>query len=251
MFLTTRGLVLREVKYRDSDKLLTVLTEDEGKLTVKARGALRKGCRYAAATQALVLSEMTLFGSRGRWSLNEAETVEQFLPLRTDLELLALGTYFAEALEAVSDEDNQEREILQLGLNSLYALSHGLYSQEHIKSVFELRLMCLSGFEPDLYGCAVCGKEDPVDAVFSLNGGILHCKKCMPNEALGIRLPISQATLCAMRYIALAEPKRIFSFSVGVTDERQLSGTCEAYMEAQLERGFRSLDYWKTLKYRG
>ena len=49
MYLNTKALVLREVKYKDADKILTVLTADEGKLTVKARGALRKSCKYAAA----------------------------------------------------------------------------------------------------------------------------------------------------------------------------------------------------------
>ena len=100
MYKTTRALVLREVKYKEADKILTILTEDEGKMTVKARGALRKSCRYGAAAQALSFSEMTLFGNAGKWSINEAETIEQFLPLRADIELLALGSYFVEVLEA-------------------------------------------------------------------------------------------------------------------------------------------------------
>ena len=136
MFKTISALILREVKYKEADKILTVLTPEDGKLTVKARGALRKSCRYGAACQALCYSEMTLFGSRGRWSVNEAETIEQFLTLRSDLALLALGSYFAEALEAVSDEDSPNPEILQLGLNSLYALSRRLYTPEHIKTAF-------------------------------------------------------------------------------------------------------------------
>ena len=161
MFLSTKALVLREAKYKEADKILTVLTGTEGKLTVKARGAMRKSCRYAASAQMLCFSEMTLFGSRGRWSINEAETIEQFLPLRRDIETLALGTYFAEMLEAVSDEDSPNPEMLQLGLNTLYALSRGMYTPEHIKAVFELRLMCLAGFEPALYGCDACGAETP------------------------------------------------------------------------------------------
>ena len=96
--LTTRALVLRETKYKEADKMLTLLTEAEGKLGVKARGALRKGSKIAAATQFLAFSEMTLYGSRGRWSLNEAETLEQFLPLREDIGKLALGAYFAELM---------------------------------------------------------------------------------------------------------------------------------------------------------
>lgn len=247
MFLTTKALVLREARYKEADKILTVLTAAEGKMTVKARGAVRKSCKYGAAAQTLSYSEMTLFGNAGKWSVNEAETIEQFLPLRRDIEALALASYFAEALEAVSDEDTPNPEVLQLGLNSLYALSRGLYSQEHIKAVFELRLMCLSGFEPDLFGCPVCGRDEPEDAMLSLNGGILHCRSCPPGTA-GVSLPVGRDTLAALRYIAAAGPKRIFAFDIPREAETQLGGVCEAYMTAQLERGFGTLDYWKSVR---
>lgn len=246
MFLTTKALVLRETKYKDADKILTVLTAGEGKLTVKARGALRKSCKYGAAAQALCYSEMVLFGNGGKWSINEAETIEQFLPLRQDIAALALGMYFAEMLEAVSDEDSPNPDLLQLGLNSLYALSRGMYDPRLIKAVFELRLMCLSGFEPDLYGCTACGEETPEDALFSLKGGVIHCRSCAPGAA-GVSMPLCREALDAMRYIAFAEPKKIFAFSIPEPALRQLGDIAEAYVAAQLERGFSALDYWKSV----
>lgn len=246
MFLTTKALVLREVKYKDADKILTVLTAREGKLTVKARGALRKGCKYGAAAQALCYSEMTLFGSNGKWSINEAETLEQFLPLRGELEKLALGCYFAELLEAVADEDSPEPELLQLGLNSLYALSEGRYAPAQIKAVFELKLMCLSGFEPQVDACPVCGASTPESPSFSLNGGCVHCLGCPPGSP-GVSLPLCRETLDAMRYVIFAPPKRIFSFQIPDAAQRQLGEVCEAYVAAQLERGFGALDYYKAL----
>ena len=68
MFKTISALILREVKYKEADKILTVLTPEDGKLTVKARGALRKSCRYGAACQALCYSEKpwALERERGR-----------------------------------------------------------------------------------------------------------------------------------------------------------------------------------------
>ncbi len=246
MFLTTKALVLREVKYKEADKILTMLTEREGKLTVKARGALRKGCKYGAAAQSLCFSEMTLFGNAGKWSVNEAETIEQFLELRGNISALALASYFAEMLETVSDEDSPNPELLQLGLNALYALSRGLYPEEHIKAVFELKLMCLCGFEPQLAICPACGKEPPDDPVFSLNGGSVHCRSCPPGAA-GISLPVSRETLDAMRFVTEAPPKRIFSFRIPDAAQRQLGDVCEAYAAVQLERGFGTLDYWKSI----
>ncbi|MBQ5364205.1 MAG: recombination protein O N-terminal domain-containing protein [Bacteroidales bacterium] len=64
MFQTTKGLILREVRYKEADRMLTILTESEGKITAKARGALRKSSRTGAATQQLTWSELTLFGNR-------------------------------------------------------------------------------------------------------------------------------------------------------------------------------------------
>lgn len=239
MYKTTRALVLREVKYKEADKLLTVLTDFDGKLTVKARGALRKGSQYGAAAQALTCSEMTLFFNRGKWSLNEASVIEQFLPLRGDLEAFSLGTYFAEVLEAVGDEDSPDGALLQLGLNSLFALSAGLYPREQVKAVFELRVLCLAGFAPAL---------DGEGEFFSLGGGVLHGPGGVPGGGGGKSLPLGAAARDAMRYVAAAPAKKIFSFSLSPEAGRQFCAICEGYLLAQLERGFRSLEYWKRLK---
>ncbi|MGI6029325.1 MAG: DNA repair protein RecO [Candidatus Heteroscillospira sp.] len=246
MFLTTKALVLREANYREADKMLTLLSEREGKISVSARGARRRGCKYAAASQQLCYGEFTLFGNRGRWSVNEAETLEQFLGLRDDLPRLALGSYIAELLDAVSDEDAPNSEVLSLGLNSLYALSRGMYPPEHIKAVFELRLMCLSGYTPFLDCCSGCGEENIEFPRFSLNGGNLHCAGC-PSGSAGVSLPLCSQSLLAMRYISCAEPKKIFSFSLEGDAFERLKNVCEGYVMAQLERGFGSLDYWKSV----
>ena len=154
MYNTTDALVLREVRYKEADRILTLLTSTEGKITVKARGALRKSSKTAAGTQQLTFSEMTLFGNRGKWTVNEASVKEGFDGLRADIEAFSLGCYFAECLEALSVEDQPEPELLQLGLNSLYALSRNLYTPEHIKAAFEMRLMCIAGYAPEQY--ALC-----------------------------------------------------------------------------------------------
>ena len=246
MYLTTRGLVLRETKYKEADKILTILTEDAGKLTVSARGALRKGSQIAAGCQLLTFSEFTLFENRGRWTVNEAQSAEQFLGLRSDISLLALGTYFAELLEAVSDEDSPDPEILRLGLNSLFALAGGYYAPEHIKAVFELRLMCLVGYFPQLEACQKCG-EEPAEPVFSTRGGTLLCRSCA-GFADGETVSLTPGALDALRYIEGAESKKIFSFSLAERDEAVLARVCEAYVVAQLERNFASLDYWRSVR---
>lgn len=244
MFKTTRGLVLREVKYKESDKILTVLTEDEGKITVKARRAMSARSKLAAGTQFLVFSDMTLFGHKGLWTLNEAAAIEQFTGLRSDIVSLALASYFAEVLEAVSDEDFPDPAILQLGLNSLYAVSEGMYPRDQIKAAFELRLMCLSGYEPDLSVCTGCGRENPDPAYIHASRCELYCGNCKPAGAV----EVSCAVVNAMRHIITAEPKKLFSFSLDGASVEALASICEAYLLNQLDRPFGTLDYYKKIK---
>ena len=247
MFETTKGLVLRAVRYKESDKILTVLTESEGKLTLRARGALRKGGKLAAATELYTLSEMTLFGNRGRWQLNEAQTVEQFIGLRENFSSLALAAYFAEVLDAISDEGAPDPAVLQLALNSLYALSRELCPARQIKAVFELRLMAITGYEPDLSGCASCGRQDMERAAFYAPEGAVFCPDCVHDAPGGVTLLLPE-TLSAMRHVVYSPPKKIFSFTLGEDALAQLAACAEQYLLLQLERGFSALDYWKKVK---
>ena len=173
MHISTQGLVLREVNYKESDKLLTVLTAEGGKRTVKARGCRRKGSPLAAAAQLLVYSDMTLFEYRDYFTLNEAESLQQFWRVRSDLERLSLASYFAEVMEAVAVEGRPDPMALSLILNSLYALDRLNRPLALVKAAFELKLMCLEGYEPLLDACAVCGAPEPESPLFHLNEGVL------------------------------------------------------------------------------
>ena len=246
MHIKTKGIILREVNYKEADKILTVLTE-EGKFTVKARGCRRKNSPLAAASQLLAYSEMTLFSYRDHMQLNEAASLEQFWGCRKDVELLALGSYFAEVTEAAAEEGQKDEGLLPLLLNCLYALGTLHKPQALVKAAFELRLLAIAGYAPDLDGCCVCGKEQPEEARLVLRDGVLRCASCRTEETGGIALPVGEETLLAMQYITACPPKKLLSFSLEGEALEQLGQVCEAYLMTQLERGFRTLDFYKQL----
>ena len=245
MNMTVQGIVLRVTEYKERDALLTLLTGTQGKLTVKARGLRRKNSPLVAPCQLLAYGEFTVFEYRGQYTINEAHSLELFTPLRRDLTKLSLGTYFAQVAEVLSQEDYPSPELLSLVLNCLYALSRLDLPEALIKAVFELRAACLSGYTPDLFGCHVCGSQTPNR--FDLSAGQLECVNCRSRESNGIRMPVTPAVLEAMRYICLCDPKRLFSFQIGKETLEQLIGLTEAYLTTQLERGFSTLDFYKSL----
>lgn len=245
MFQTTRGLVLRETEYKDHDKILTLLTEDAGLVTARAWGVKRKDSALRSGCQLLTWSEFTLREKQGFIRVQEAVPLEMFSALRTDIELLSLASYFAQAAEVLAQQDMPDPQLLRLILCALYALCIGR-RQELVKAAFEMRLSVLSGYEPDLSGCTVCGAETPDR--FHLASGSLMCAHCRDRSADGLWMPISTGACQALRFITQCPMEKLFSFTLSEESTKELSGVCEAYLLTQLERGFYTLDFYKSLK---
>ena len=245
MYLTIQGIVLRVTDYNARDALLTVLSRNHGKLTIKARGLRRKNSPLIAPCQLLAYGEFVLFEYRGQYTINEAHSIELFQNLRRDLTKLSLGTYFAQAAELISQEDLPNPELQSLLLNCLFALSKLNLPEVQVKAAFELRAACIAGYTPDLFGCHSCGSQTPDR--FDLSAGQLECRSCRNSGSSGIRMPVTPGLLDAMRYICLCDPKKLLSFQIHPETMEQLSALTEAYLSTQLERGFSTLDFYKSL----
>ena len=249
MHITTKALVLRAVDYKESDKILTLFTRDQGKLTASARGCRKKGSAIAAGCQLLAWSELVLYDYQGRWSVKEAASQRLFEGVRGDIARLALACYFAEAAELLAVEGEPAPELLSLTLNSLHALDQMPEKPLRlVKAAFEWKAMALAGYEPLIDGCDVCGADPPEQPRFHLREGVLHCARC--REALGeegVSLPLDEASLAAVRHIVYGDPKKLFSFRLPQESLDRFAGVGESFLLAQLERGFRTLDFYKGL----
>ncbi|MEH2937280.1 DNA repair protein RecO [Oscillospiraceae bacterium 44-5] len=249
MHITTMALVLRTVDYKETDKILTLLTQDQGKLTASARGCRKKGSAIAAGCQLLAWAEVVLYDYQGRWSVKEAAVERLFQGVRDDIERLALGCYFAEVTELLAVEGEENPELLSLILNSLHALDKLPEKPlPLVKAAFEWKAMALAGYEPLIDGCAVCGAHPSENPRFHLREGVLHCAKCRGEVGEGISMPLSLPALAALEHIVHGDPKRLFSFRLEGEPLKELADAAEAYLHTQLERGFSTLDYYKSLQ---
>ena len=131
-------------------------------------------------------------------------------------------------------------------LNALYALGTLHYPPAVVKPAFEVKLMALSGFEPLLDRCAVCGAAEIEEPMLDVVRGTLHCARC-PQKG-GLSMPLGAAGLAALRHIVYGDPKRLYAFQLPEEALRWVNHAAEAYVAAQLERGFRTLDFYKSLQ---
>ena len=173
--------------------------------------------------------------------------MELFNGLRNDLDAMALGFYFAELTEAVTSEETPAPELTRHLLNGLYALSTLHKPPALVKAAFELKLLCLAGYEPLVDACAYCDCPDPEQPLLDVVQGVLRCRNCGVKES-ALSMPLCRDSLLALRHIVYGDPKRIYAFTLGGDALHRLSAAAEAFVAAQLERGFRSLDFYKSLQ---
>ncbi|MFI3252825.1 MAG: DNA repair protein RecO [Eubacteriales bacterium] len=239
MHLTTNALVLREVAYKESDKILTLLSKDMGKITVSASGCRKKGSQLSAGCQQLVWAEFVLYQRKGRWSVKEVSIERLFSHLPQDFLRFSLACYFAEVGELLSMEGVPQDDLLSLLLNCLFALDMRQdLTLEMVKSVFELRVACQAGYEPMTGSCFYCHEVNPQAPQFSLQDGIVFCQKCG-----GKSFSLSPSTLSALRYIVNAPPKKIFHFALD--QMKPLSLLAEGYLLSQLDYPFPTLEFYR------
>lgn len=243
--------MLGQTPYGSQDKTLTLLTSDYGMLQVIVKNPGGKKSRLAAACEVLAYSELCLLEGRVRYILQSADLEENFFGLREDLSALSLAGYLCELTRHLMPQKENGAEILQLLLNTLYLLEKKKRSPAFLKAVYELKLMGLSGFQPDTDGCAGCGKDD--GEMWLLPGeGIALCKDCLPHFIESAvrppyRVPFPAAARQAFRFVSEADGKKVFSFKLDPQSEKVFGEAAEAFTLFQTGTKFPTLDFYKSL----
>ncbi len=212
MYLTIQGIVLRVTDYNDKDALLTMLTRRHGRLTVKARGLRRKNSPLIAPCQLLAYGEFTLFEYRGQYTINEAQSIELFTPLRRPDQAVS-GYVFCPGFGGPFSGGYAEPGLQSLLLNCLYALSRLDLPESQVKAVFELRAACLSGYTPTspaAMSAAARRRSGSTCRRVCWNAGIAAAPS---RAASGCRFRPPCWRPCATSAIATA--KKLFSFQAG------------------------------------
>ena len=246
--LTIKGLVIRETDFGDNDRYISVLTESGARIEVLCRGVRRRGGRMANAVRLFCWSELTLFQSRGKYTLNTADLVTSFWGITQDMERYALACYLAELTAEMTDADEECPAATRLLLYALRALSDAARDPLIIKAAFELRLMAETGFAPDLSCCTACGGALGEEVWFSPREGTARCAPCI--ERLGYlgHKRLQTGTAHALSHILTAEIPRVNAFSLGEPARTQLAQICEEYTLARAERNFDSLKFYQSLQ---
>lgn len=248
MIVKTRGVVIQQRSIGEQDKIITILSEDFGVIEASARGVKRMKSGLAGGIQMLSYSAFALFKGKSGYIINSAEILEAFYDLRLDVKNVSLASYFCEIIKHLTPGEEGAAEYLRLLLNTLYFLCNHLQTPPFLKMVFELRVMCIAGFAPALDACAVCGKTfADSDVTFLPNDGVLCCQDCLREIDATVRISLNVTTLTALRYLTESDLAHVLKAQMDESLVTFLGSISEYYVLAHCERGFKTLDLYRSL----
>jgi len=245
-YIKTRGMVVREIEVGDYDKLLTVITEDLGKISVSARGARRSGNRFSAGTQVFSYCEWVLYKGKNTYILNNCDIITSFYEIGKDISLLAYSAYMLDILQDTTYENQSAKEQLTLLLYALNSLVRQNRDPELIVRVFSLKLVQIMGFAPFLNGCCLCGTKKIDDISFSFDKCGFICEECGKKTDNAVRIKPGAAK--ALIYVICAEIKESFSFNLSSDVLISFSEIVDKYLDNCLGKRYQKLSFLKSIE---
>lgn len=248
MQITTNGIVIQQKNLGNDNRLLTILTDRHGVIHAFIKAVKSINNRLAASTELFSYSSFVFFCKQDKYTVDKADSNKIFFLIRQDLDKLSLASYMSELMAEIAPENEETTEYLRLLLNCLHMLETGKRSVEFVKPLFELRVMTLAGYMPDLVGCQSCGTFSAQQMCFFPKTGTIICDKCFEMERLGGGILLSEDQLSAMRHIIYSALETLFKFKMSPEGLRALGCITEQYMHAQTGKTFSSLEFYHSLQ---
>jgi len=241
----TEAIIIRKIKLGEADRIITLFTPHLGKIRAVAKGVRRPKSRMSGHLELLTYSRIDLVHGRNLDTVIGSETINGFLPLKTDLDLSAQALYITELVEQFTVENSENFPLFELLLDTLDKLQTE-DNREMLTHYFEMHLLSATGYRPELMHCVLCKKPlEPVTNAFSMNSGGMLCNACAANRYC---FPVSVNTLKVLRLLQsddYATARRI-KLTPELTEE--LNTVLRSYIRYLLEKEVKSTDFMDSLK---
>jgi DNA repair protein RecO (recombination protein O) len=239
-------VVLRRQDLGETDRLLTIYTPDKGKLRVVAKGVRKPRSRKAGHLEPLTRARLMLARGRELDIITQAEALELYPSLRDDLVRLGQASYAVELLDRFTVEEGESLRLYDLLVNTLDRLAVGNEAPVALR-FFELRMLDLVGYRPELFKCLGCNAEiRPQDQFFSVSLGGALCPDCGRSEKH--TYPISLAALKVLRYYQRNSYATVVAAKIRPAVHAELNALMETYLTYLLERRLNSPTFLRRVR---
>lgn len=239
----TKAIVLRSINLSETDKLVTFLTEEYGKIKCIAKAARKVKSRFGAALEPMSCIHMIYFGKQNAeiFRLNQCDIIQSFQAIREDFQKIYTAVYFNELVDAMVPEGERGSEIFHFLLDTLNAVKDQAEA-ETLCRLFEMRIMALSGYAPRLDQCAVCRKTPQTQWMgFSFQRSSVICQDCTRQVRPEIKM--RAGTLSYLKKLASIDIKQCQRLKIPKTMKSEIAAVTHRMVLFQLGRELKSYPF--------
>ena len=240
------AIVIRHSDWGEADRLLGLFTRELGKIRAIAKGIRKPRSRKAGHLEPFTRANLLLARGRDLYIVTQADTVDAYSRVKDDLLLLGYASYVLELLDRFTYEEGENRSLYRLLTNTLARLS-SQYDPALVVRYYEIRILDLLGFRPQLFSCAKCESEiKPEDQFFSSELGGVLCPTC-GSSITGAR-PISMEALKYLRHFQRSNFADSIRAQIPTGVNREMEVLMQHYLTYLLERGLNSPAFLRRVR---
>ena len=245
----TEAIVLKHLPIGEADRIVTFYTPHYGKLRAVARGVRKVKSRLAGHLEPLTRSQVLIRRGRTLDTVSQSETIAGNLALRQDLWRMSCGLYVAELVDRFTQEELENVALYRLLRDTMAALAATGNIDLLLRS-FELRLLSLVGYHPELQECVECRTPlSPGTNYFSPSAGGVLCPACRSKHAF--HRPLSLNALKVLRLLSGSEFQTASKVRLPEELAVELEGTMRQYIRYLLEQEVKSTEFLDLLRREG
>ena len=242
----TEAIIIKKTKLGEADRILTLYTPHLGKIQAVAKGVRRPRSKMAGHLELLTHSMVSLARGRNLDTVTGSQTIDSFLPLKSDLALTSYALYTVELVEQFTADHDENHPLFGLLLKTMHQLCQEA-NHELTLRYFELHLFDLVGYRPQLRQCVACHKPlKPVTNLFSPGDGGVLCPGCQQSQPLAH--PLSVDALKVLRWLQDVDLSTASRLKITPALSHELELVMRGYLRHLLEREVKSTTWLDTLR---
>ena len=242
----TEAVIIKKTKLGEADSILTLYTPHLGKIQGFARSLRKPKSKLAGHLELLTHSLVSLARGRNLDTITGSQTINSFLPIKSDLWLTSCALYATELVNQFTADYQENYSIFQLLIQTLERLCQA-NNKELVLRYFEMHLLDSAGYRPQLRECVACHLAlEPTTNSFSPSAGGLLCPGCSPERSFAYPLPVN--TQKVLRLLQSDDYSSVCKLRTDPELARELEKVMSDYIRYLLEKDVKSASWLETLR---
>lgn len=216
------GIILSDVNYGETSKIINIITKDYGLIGVMAKGCRSMKSPLRSVTSKLTYGKFIIYYKKDKLStLKEVNILNSFNSLKKDISSISYAAYILELSEGVIKQSKSSK-IFNLLVDSLIKIDEG-YDPLVIMNILEIKYLDFLGVMPVLDGCSICGRQNGIVTLSSYRGGYV-CDRCYTNEKM-----VSSKTIKLIRMFYYVDISKISKLDVSIKCKNEINMFLDDY----------------------